>query len=305
MQMLFLLLAAGVAQAQFFPLQVGNQWIYRVDEGPVKETRVAEVLRVETVDDKEYFVYQGITGGPTRLRVTGDNTLVQWNKDGTESLWVDFNAAEGASFSTAADACTGRGRVASRDAKLELLGGIWDRGIQVTYSTAACADAGITEDIYLPGLGLAQRTYQSFTGPRRYKLTYVRFGNASIVTGGETAFRISLGQRNYASRATINLRLSLENWTKEPLPLTFPSGQSFDFAIRNPAGETVYTWSANKLFTAEFRELSIAGEKNWTVTEELSLKPGEYVLEAWLTTGSKPVYKAQLPIAVAAIEPAN
>jgi hypothetical protein len=298
--MFFLLLAAGVAQAQFFPLQVGNQWIYRVEEGPVKETRVAEVLRAETVDDKEYFVYQGITGGPTRLRVTSDNSLVQWNKDGSESLWVDFNAAEGAAFSTAADSCTGRGRVVSRDAKLELLDSVWNGGFQVAYSAAACADAGITDDIYLPGLGLAQRTYQSFTGPRRYKLAYVRFGNASIVTGAETAFRISLGQRNYAPRAVINLRLSLENWTKDPLPLTFPSGQSFDFAIRTPAGETVYTWSSNKLFTAEFREFSITGEKNWTVTEALDLKPGEYLLEAWLTTGPQPVYKAQLPITVTA-----
>ena len=76
-------------------------------------------------------------------------------------------------------------------------------------------------------------------------------------------------------------------------------------AVSTAAGETVYTWSANKTFTAEFRELKVSGEKNWAVTEELTLKPGDYVLEAWLTTAGPAAYRAQLPITVAAIEPAN
>ena len=293
------LLAAGLAHAQFFPLEVGNQWVYRVDAGPVKEVRVAEVLRTETVDDKEYFVYKGINGDTARLRITPDNKLVQWNADGTESLWSDFNAAEGASYSTALDRCTGRGRVESRNGKTELLGQTWDGGFQVVYSPANCADAGVTNDLYFPGIGLAQRTYQSFTGPRVFKLAYARLGTASIVTSGDFNFRINLAQRTYAGRALINLRLTLENWTKDPIKVNFTSGQSFDFVIRDAAGEGVYFWSANKLFTAEVRELNITGEKNWTATEELDLKPGDYTLEAWLTTaGPRPVYKAQLPITV-------
>ena len=292
------LLAAGLAQAQFFPLEVGNQWVYRVDAGPVKEVRVAEVLRTETVDDKEYFVYKGINGDTARLRLTPDNKLVQWNADGTESLWADFSAAEGATFTTAVDRCTGRARVESRNGKTELLGQTWDGGFQVAYSPANCADAGITNDLYFPGIGLAQRTYQSFTGPRVFKLIYARLGTASIVTSGDFNFRIHLAQRTYAGRALINLRLTLENWTKEPLKLNFTSGQSFDFVIRDAAGEGVYFWSANKLFTAEVRELNITGEKNWIATEELDLKPGEYTLEAWLATAGKPMYKAQLPLTI-------
>ncbi len=298
-------LAAGIAQAQYFPLQVGNQWIYRVDEGPVRELRVAEVLRAETVDEKEYFHYRGIVGDVARIRLTAENKLVQLNADGTESLWADFEAAEGMSYPTSFDSCTGRARVETREASVEILDRAWANGIRMSYGAAACADAGVSEDLYLPGLGLAQRTYQSFTGPRRYKLTYARIGNASVVTSGEYSFRINLDQKTYATRAIINLRMTLENWTKEPLKLQFFSGQSFDFALRNEAGDTVYFWSANKLFIAETREITVTGEKNWTVTEELDLKPGEYVLEAWLTTGRKPVFKAQVPITVAAIEPAR
>jgi len=299
------LLAAGLAQAQYFPLQVGNQWIYRVDEGPVKDLRIAEILRAETIDEKEYVVYKGIQGETAKIRLTAENKLVQWNADGTESLWADFNAAEGTSYATSFDNCTGRGTVESRTKSTEILDRAWENGIQVSYGATSCADAGVADDLYLPGLGLAQRTYQSFTGPRRYKLTYARIGNASVVASGEYSFRINLSQKTYASQQIFNLRLTLENWTKEPLNLHFLSGQSFDFQIRDAQGNSVYFWSANKLFVAEVRDVPVTGEKNWTVTEEMSLRPGEYVLEAWLTTDRTPVYKAQLPFTVAAIEPAN
>lgn len=294
-----------MAYAQYFPLQVGNQWIYRVNDGPVRELRVAEVLRAETVDEKEYFVYKGIQGELSHLRVTSENKLVQRNADGTESLWADFAATPGTSFPTAFDSCTGRGRVESNTESVELLDRTWSGGIRFAYAAASCADAGVTGDLYLPNLGLAERTYQSFTGPRRYQLTYARIGSASVITGGEYSFRIALDQRNYASRAILNIRLTLENWTKEPLKLVFPSGQLYDFSLRNEAGDVVHTWSSTRLFPAVYSEVNVTGEKNWTLTEELDLKPGEYVVEAWLTTAGKPVYKAQVPISVAAIEPAR
>lgn len=60
------------------------------------------------------------------------------------------------------------------------------------------------------------------------------------------------------TRAVISLRMALENWTRGPLQLRFLSGQSFDFAIRDTSGGTVYFWSANKRFTAEVRELTVA-----------------------------------------------
>lgn len=300
MRILFLLLMANLAHAQYFPLEVGNQWIYRVDEGLVKDVWIAEILQSERLDGKEYFTYRGIQGETSRIRLTEDNRLVQWNADGTESLWADFNAPEGGSYPTSFDRCTGRGGVKSRTAETELLDRAWNAGFLVTYAATNCADAGVLEDLYLPGLGLAQRTYQSFTGPRRYKMTYARIGNASVIASGEYSFRINLNQSKYVPGATLHLRMTLENWNKEPLKLNFFSGQVFDFTIRDSTGRTVYFWSANKLFPAVTSELLVSGEKNWTVSEILDLKPGEYVVEAWLTTDRKPVFKAQVPITVIA-----
>jgi hypothetical protein len=305
MRLIVGLLATSLAYAQYFPLQTGNQWIYRVDDGPVKELRIAEVLRAETVDDREYFVYRGIDGKTSRIRLNEQNQLVQWNADGGESIWADFAAGEGESFPTAFDDCTGRGHIRTRTKSVDILGRMWEGGIRVQYDAASCADAGVTDDLYLPALGLAERTYQSLTGPRRYKLIYARIGNASVVTSGQYSFRVNLDQKNYAARQVFNVRITLENWTGEALLLPFTSSQSFDFAIRNEAGGTVYVWSADKLFLAMMRQEEIRGEKNWTATEELELPPGEYVLEAWLTTGRTPAYRAQLPFTVAATEPAK
>lgn len=297
------LLATGLAYAQYFPLEVGNQWIYRVDEGPVKEVRMAEVVGREAWNGREYFVYRGIQGEQSRIRLTANNELAQRNADGSESLWADFNAGEGTSFATGLDGCTGRGKVESRTAKAEVLNRAWENGIRVSYAAAGCADAGVSEDLYVPGLGLAERTYQSFTGPRRYKLTYSRIGNATVIAGGESSFRVNLSQRSYPARAPLQVRMTLENGTKEPLTLRFRSGQSFDFAVRDASGATVYTWSANKRFTAEAREVTVTGEKNWTAAEEVQLPAGEYVLEAWLTTEGKPVFRAQVPMTIAEIVP--
>ncbi|MBM3784011.1 MAG: hypothetical protein FJW30_06590 [Acidobacteria bacterium] len=285
--------------AQFFPLQPGNQWIYRVDEGPVRDVRVAEITGVERFDETEYFLYRGLFGERASIRLNKQNQLVQRNADGTESIWADFNAAEGTSYPTSFDRCTGRARVESRDAFADVLDRVWVGGFRVSYAATSCADAGVTSDLYLPSVGLAERTFNTLTGPRRYTLTYARIGNASVIASGEYGFRISLDRRQYPTRARINLRLALENWTRDPLKLTFFSGQRFNYTIQNEAGDDAYNWSATRLFTAEIAELEVKGEKNWTSTDEIELKPGNYTLEAWLTHSDRGrPFRARIPFTV-------
>jgi Intracellular proteinase inhibitor len=285
MRLCLLFLAPLLAYAQFFPLQPGNQWIYRVDDGPVRDVRVAEISGVEKFDDVEYFLYRDMFGEQTPIRLNKENQLVQRNADGSESLWADFGAAEGATFPTAFDRCTGRGRIETRDAFADILNRVWIGGIRVAYAATTCADAGVTSDLYLPGLGLAERTYNTFTGPRRYKLTYARIGNASVIASGEYGFRLSLDQRQYPSRARIGVRMTLENWATDPIKLTFNSGQNFDYSIRDENGAVI-------------TEMSVSGEKNWTAADEVELRPGNYTLETWLTSARPPQFRAQVPFTV-------
>lgn len=46
----------------------------------------------------------------------------------------------------------------------------------------------------------------------------------------------------------VRLALHVTNSTTEPALLEFPSSQRYDFAIRTEAGESVWTWSADKMF---------------------------------------------------------
>jgi hypothetical protein len=260
---------------------------------------MAEVLDSRVVDGKEYFLYRGLLGQEALLRVSSDNKLLQLQSNGQETLWADFDAAQGSSYNTTVDDCTGRARVASRKESAEVQDRVWENGIRINYEPANCADAGLLADLFLPGLGLAERTYQSFTGPRKYRLTYARIAGISIA-GAEYGFSMHLDRLTYTTPVGLNLRLTLKNTTKEPLTLAFPSSQSYDFSIRKPDGETVYTWSANKIFAAVYREERITGEKNWAVRESIELRPGSYMLEAWLVTEGHRAYGAQVPFTVAA-----
>ncbi len=286
------LLLAALASAQgYFPLAVGNQWIYRTG----KATIVTGIEGTEKTGDREYFIYQGISGQRNRLRYNDRSQLVALLNDGTEGLWADFNADR---YDSKIEQCTGPATVVARDWAVDLgkqtLGG----GIAVRYSPSLCADAGITRDVFIHGIGLAEREITTIIGPRLYRLTYARVGGLAVFGQGEHAFRFSLDRINYPRNAEFEARLTLENTTSQPLLLRFNSGQSFDLRIKNDRGENVYTWSANRLFPAVMREEAVSGEKNWTTSDRLALEPGQYTMEAVLTTLDRPLYSASVPLTI-------
>ena len=286
------LLLASLAPAQdYFPLAVGNQWIYRDS----KETIVTGIEATEKIGDREYFIYQGITGQRTRLRYNDKAQLVALQDNGSEGLWADFNADR---YDTKIEQCTGPATVVARDYAIDLgkqtLGG----GIAVRYAPSNCADAGITRDVFVHGIGLAEREITSFIGPKTYRLIYARLGGLAVFGQGEHAFRLSLDRVAYPRNAEFEARLTLENSTGQPLLLRFNSGQSFDLRIKNDRGEHVYTWSATRLFIAVMRDEAVVGEKNWTTSDRLALDPGQYTMEAVLTTLDRQPYLATVPFTI-------
>jgi hypothetical protein len=97
-----------------------------------------------------------------------------------------------------------------------------------------------------------------------------------------------------------NVRITLRN-TAQPVTLTFPTGQTFDFAIRTEKGDTLYRWSDGKAFTQAVRtEVFGPGEKNFPIQVRLNgpdkkpLPQGHYVAEGWLTTMGTRVFVASL-----------
>ncbi|OCA89478.1 MULTISPECIES: BsuPI-related putative proteinase inhibitor [Bacillaceae] len=77
---------------------------------------------------------------------------------------------------------------------------------------------------------------------------------------------------------------TVENETAKPIKLTFNSGQTFDYILKDQAGKTIIQYSEGKSFIQVITEKELV--KGAQLTHDIHLKdlePGEYTLEAWLT----------------------
>ena len=102
---------------------------------------------------------------------------------------------------------------------------------------------------------------------------------------------------------TLKGRLVLENSSGRPFRLFFSSGQRFDAVIRNAAGEELWVWSANKLFTQATATIDVEGVLSWTFDAPLGRdatpwEAGVYELEVWLTNAGGGRFAGTLSFAI-------
>lgn len=274
----------------YFPLQSGNQYVYQ-PSGAGAADRVMEVGKPEAAPSG-VMVYPlaGFSPQDLRVRLTPENKLVRFDPEtGSDAVLLDFAAPEDQPFPTVIDPCSTSAAVRTRAGSYSGPIGTFDTVLIVEYS-GPCADAGIQRDIFLPYIGLVQRTESSIAGPRTYDLTYALVGGVTQVAGAHVSFGLSLDRSSYKAGDKVAARLSLRNTRPEPLVLDFNSGQEFDVAIVDAAGKEVYRWSAGRMFAQMLHDLSITGEKNWAAQLALpaGLAPGKYSAQAWLTATGTP-----------------
>ncbi|MBL8215552.1 MAG: hypothetical protein JNK87_32830 [Bryobacterales bacterium] len=293
-------------QQHYFPLDIGNQWVYRSAGRAPAESWVVEVTGTREVNGARYFQVTGFPGGPLLMRYRENNVLVFLRRDeGQERTWLPFNAAVGEAFATGIDECNPTAVIRSRRATVRSPLGEFTDGLEVGYAPGQCADAGLTQETYLPGIGLAERRSTSFTGERVMQLVYARLSGGYVEVGAaETGFTVATDRLVYAPGAIATVRMTLRNTQDQPLVLTFPSGQDYDVQIRDGKGEIVYTWSANRAFPLIYRgEVLIQGTKQWLAIVDLpQLAPGDYSLTGFLATTQK--VEATIPIRVERPTPA-
>ncbi|MBI4906804.1 MAG: hypothetical protein HY820_24460 [Acidobacteria bacterium] len=283
---LFLLSFPAFSQtADYFPLQTGNQWIYRATRLR-PEPWIVTVAGTGTAGTVEYFQVTGFPGGTLLLRKDDSGGLLIYDAaQQSERPWVPFAAPEGESFRTGIDACTASGRIRTREGALRSPLGEFSNGLVVAYQTS-CADAGFTSETFLPYVGLAERRTTTIAGEQVFQLIYARLGGFTVFAEKENSFAVTLDSSRYRRGDLITVRMTLRNTQDQPLELTFPSGQDFDVAIRNEKGDVVYRWSADKAFPAIFRQLRFQGERNWATLVVADLPAGNYTLTANLATSS-------------------
>lgn len=101
----------------------------------------------------------------------------------------------------------------------------------------------------------------------------------------KSAFAVS------ASPNALHFALNVTNPGKKGIELTFPSGQQYDFIVRDSAGREVYRWGKGRMFTQSRQNNVIDGGETKRFEEHASttLPPGTYVAVATLRSSNYPV----------------
>jgi len=291
--------------ADYFPLAIGNQWVYRITGGS-PSAQVIEVLSARVEGDNTYFLVHGFLPEDVWLRADGDGNVFRFAPaERTETLLYAFGLAEGEEFRTSIHGCNPSARLDSKAARYEGPIGVYANAIHVAY-TDSCNYAGLFDETFLPGIGMVQRG-DTAVGQFQYNLVYARVG-ATVIAGPEVAFGLVLDRTVYVSngRAPLMLaRLTIRITQNEPLRLVFPSDQIYELVIKRDNGDIVHRWSNGRAFTALVQEIAFGpGEKNWAIAVELGdangrpFPPGRYVAEAWLTTQGPAAYSTKIAFEV-------
>jgi hypothetical protein len=291
--------AAQAADTDYFPLHVGNQWTYQ--SGTLLGSGVqqqVEVKNAATLGGRAYVLYSGLDGD-AYLRQDDNGTLYTYDRNSQSDVMVAPFASDDGAFTPVPNLCDQTGKIASRNAKYKGPIGEFDNALEIRYTPGKCADAGVVSEVYLPWIGLVQRTTTTIAGPRVFDLVYARIGGVTIVSGPETSFGITLDKSVYSAGSGVSARLTLRSTQSDALKLVFSSGQMFDLAIRNEKGDRVYQWSIGRFFTDVVQTVDVQGEKNWTVTAPLGQLPaGKYTAEGWLTPVGPVVWTASAPFEI-------
>lgn len=121
---------------------------------------------------------------------------------------------------------------------------------------------------------------------------YLRVREIKALAGlnGVTCY-LTTNRRRYQPGDTVVMQMKVGNPTKEPITLQFASSKTYDFTIRDQAGQEVWRWSAGKMFTQALQQrvlspqASYLVEARWTVpfSESDSIQPGLYEVQGEIT----------------------
>jgi len=241
----------------YFPLQVGNQWVYEVRE-PAVDTSTLVVSVTEQItgtDGLPYFALEGYFGPRRLVRSLRNGTVSELNPGGDlNHLWYLLQAPVGAHWKiTLSDPsvpppCVSGATVtvASRTDTVKVQAGEFRNVVRLEYSRE-CMDAGILAEWFAPGIGLIKRVEDSFTGWRTMELLAANLGNQLVPRPAYSASLFldrSLYYQNLMPSpdpergiASVNAVFVLSNSTAFPVESVFGGCRSATFSIVDSEGK--------------------------------------------------------------------
>ena len=286
------------AEPGWFPLEEGNTWVY-LSAGSPEPVTVTVGARV-AIGGESYYQLSGYVGRdlPVRLRA-GDGALCYWDERvGKDVLLTSFSPSQQGLPAPERSCNTQQQPEAGRE---EYEGPLGRLGTQLTiHYSSQCADAGITREAYIDGLGMVRRVFTTFAGPRTYDLVYARVSGKTIGTPPvrKPVERLHVTLEALEPKRLI-VRLNLS--ASQPIALSFRTSQEYDVVLRNADRAILTTWSRGKVFAQAAHERVISGNTEFIAELPLTkpLGPSIYFVEAWMTSGaSQHEFASELPFEV-------
>ncbi len=273
----------------YFPLVPGSTWVYRSANGASPLT--LRLGQPAELGGQTYHRLEGYANSPVLIRQGSQGNFYLWDESArTEAPFLLFDGSE---FPSVALGCKQKGRSEEKATTYKGPVGTSETARVIRYSGGICADAGLTREVFVPYLGMVQRTEISFIGERTLDLVYAQIGGFTYVKEAGVSFALSLT----VIPNQIAAKLIMNNNTDRELLLQFTSGQIYNFVIRNERNEVVYVWSADKLFTAALSQLAVKGEEVWQETlPTRGLNPGVYSVEGSLVNSDGKKFSATVSI---------
>jgi hypothetical protein len=250
-----------LGSASYFPLGVGNRWIYQKAGAGGTSTWKVEVVEAGVPSGPwPFFRLDGYFQGPPHMvRADRGGVVRELGLGGDrEHLWYLLGAPVGTTWQLqlapsptagpAADCVDGSKLVvASRNEIVKVPAGEFTRVVRID-SRSHCVDAGITSEWFAPGVGLVRREETSFAGPVVSELVQAELGEVALPRAGYST-TLWLDSPRYVNNLmppvgpnvlpTARGFSAVRNVTDAPVELTFSGCKSATIVVENEAGEVV------------------------------------------------------------------
>jgi hypothetical protein len=321
---LFIILTLGLvcnAYAQtaynLWPMKLGNQWTYKI-EGRIND---GNKFKVEVTQKSGGWAYLDAID---EFYGTGWGDRWWWTSYFTGYIWTwDYG------FSRVFNLAVGKGNhfksrmkgvpcqddtvwmVADDDATVNTYIGTFDGCIVINNVQPVCADAGLTQMIFAPKVGLIEYSWTTFAGGHTAKLIHAIVNGIEYkrieYTGGYSV-GLNIDKITYTLTEnrmppvppegppqrpdTLKVKMKIENETSETVTFTHSSSQEYDFIIRDESGTEVYRWSSDKAFLTVIVKRTLGPGESLVYEEAIELRdndkkpiePGNYTIEGLHTT---------------------
>lgn len=201
--LLALAVAPALLAADWFPLETGNQWVYKGTGGVKLSPRVVCVGEAREFGGHSYYAVTGLLSGGAWLRTEGGRVLAWDEAAGGEALWYDFSTAAGGSYQTALPRTSGTVTLTSRDAVMTVPAGTFPGAVTLDYTgvrTGDFAPAMVQRESFAAGVGLLTQDLSMEAPQGRYELAYARIGGVTVIREAENGIELSINEAKTHAR---------------------------------------------------------------------------------------------------------